>query len=356
MTRNTTERERIAREVAYIRDQAKLTMMGQTSRLNMILDAADRIDAILSATPDAESVEPVAWRWRHTAAVYGPNAPPGRWNDGHPPPHYPGEAWRFEVQPLFAHPPALPVGAEPSNLQKVQSASQGLGQPGSGSQPEAADSAKAALAPLYRKTALVSAEQFLPAENKIPSGVYSNGMGNPQTHPLFDWCLMTLEGEHVLRNGDYICTGHAGERWNVAREIFEATYELAAPTPPRAVTVSEEMVERAASVLSVRYHSDGDVSGFDRHVARAALTAAFSAPMGDQGALVDVWRSMETAPKNGPDFLAKNAKGDIRRCWRAAPSSRTDEIRTFTQQKFAAVGWIPLPVGRAAIAAQGGGE
>jgi hypothetical protein len=76
----------------------------------------------------------------------------------------------------------------------------------------------------YRKTALVEAEQFLPSENKIPAGVYSSGLADPRrSHET--WMLKTLEGEHTLRAGDYICTGPAGERWNVAREIFEATYE-----------------------------------------------------------------------------------------------------------------------------------
>lgn len=81
---------------------------------------------------------------------------------------------------------------------------------------------------LYRKIALVEAEQFLPGEDKIPSGVYSSGPADPRKSAE-QWMIKTLEGEHVLRDGDYICTGPAGEKWNVAREIFEATYELAPP-------------------------------------------------------------------------------------------------------------------------------
>lgn len=69
----------------------------------------------------------------------------------------------------------------------------------------------------YRKTALVTAEQFLPAIGQIPQGVYLDGHGY--------WVLDTNEGRHTLRGGDYICTGPAGEQWNVAQEIFEATYE-----------------------------------------------------------------------------------------------------------------------------------
>jgi len=79
--------------------------------------------------------------------------------------------------------------------------------------------------PKYRKTALVEAEQFLPGENKIPKGVYSSGHGDPRS-TAYIWLLNTLEGTHTPRAGDYICTGPAGEQWNVEREIFEATYEL----------------------------------------------------------------------------------------------------------------------------------
>lgn len=82
--------------------------------------------------------------------------------------------------------------------------------------------------PMYRKTALVSAEQFLPNEGKIPDGVLSDANADPRTDARAAWCLNTLEGKHYLRDGDYICTGPKGEKWNVERAIFEATYELAA--------------------------------------------------------------------------------------------------------------------------------
>jgi hypothetical protein len=79
--------------------------------------------------------------------------------------------------------------------------------------------------PRYRKTALIEAEQFLPAENKIPAGVYSDERADPRKDPRASWCLKTLEGRHILRDGDYIVTGAKGEKYNVEREIFEATYE-----------------------------------------------------------------------------------------------------------------------------------
>ena len=42
---------------------------------------------------------------------------------------------------------------------------------------------------LYRKTALVKAEQFLPNKNIIPSGVISSGNGDPRKHPEEKWFL-----------------------------------------------------------------------------------------------------------------------------------------------------------------------
>lgn len=36
--------------------------------------------------------------------------------------------------------------------------------------------------------------------------------------------IWTKEGKHYVREGDYICTGIEGERWNVEKNIFERTY------------------------------------------------------------------------------------------------------------------------------------
>lgn len=69
--------------------------------------------------------------------------------------------------------------------------------------------------PLYRKTALVFAEQYL-AGVHTPKRVQFNADG-----PFIE----TLEGPHQVREGDYICFGVADEIWNVERSIFEKTYE-----------------------------------------------------------------------------------------------------------------------------------
>lgn len=96
---------------------------------------------------------------------------------------------------------------------------------------------------MYRKTALVSAEQFLPSEGKIPDGVFSDGLSDPRSSPA-EWCLQTLEGRHTLRNGDYICTGPNGEKWNVEQSIFEATYKPA-PTPRETADHIGEAIDHA---------------------------------------------------------------------------------------------------------------
>jgi hypothetical protein len=97
----------------------------------------------------------------------------------------------------------------------------------------------------YRKTALVTADQFLPAIGQIPNGVFSNGRGDPRKRYDCEWVLNTKEGQHYVRDGDYICTGPAGEQWNVEKDIFEATYEeVADPTPATIVSgIAEGMIQ-----------------------------------------------------------------------------------------------------------------
>ena len=72
----------------------------------------------------------------------------------------------------------------------------------------------------YKKDAVVKAIQFNSKEYKntekykdLP--IYSLGQ---------DFKLITLEGAHVLREGDYICKGSDNEFWNVRSDIFEETY------------------------------------------------------------------------------------------------------------------------------------
>lgn len=164
----------------------------------------------------------------------------------------------------------------------------------------------------YRKTALVEAEQFLPGEGKIPVGVVSDGFGDPRKDARYSFVLDTLEGRHTLRDGDYICTGPAGERWNVAREIFEATYEPATPTPegqprttearlreaqPDTDMVRAAVIEEAATVadkFAEQQDGDGedgeDACEFDRgyRIASESIAAAIRSLSATTGGMVMV--------------------------------------------------------------------
>ncbi len=71
----------------------------------------------------------------------------------------------------------------------------------------------------------ITAEQFLPNIGQIPKGVYADGLGDPSKRTSDDWVLNTAKGKCAVRGGDYICTGPRGERWRVAKGVFEATYE-----------------------------------------------------------------------------------------------------------------------------------
>jgi len=76
---------------------------------------------------------------------------------------------------------------------------------------------------LYRKKPVViQAKQFLPAENKFPTGVEEDAT-SPTGYGIF-----TLEHTvraHEVTPGDWIITGVQGERYACKPDIFEATYE-----------------------------------------------------------------------------------------------------------------------------------
>lgn len=76
----------------------------------------------------------------------------------------------------------------------------------------------------YIKTATIEAEQFIPEEGKIPSGVISNGHGDPRKNPNFDWVIETKEGLLGVSNRSWIATGIDGEKWAIQDDIFQRTY------------------------------------------------------------------------------------------------------------------------------------
>ena len=140
----------------------------------------------------------------------------------------------------------------------------------------------------YRKTALVTAEQFLPAVGQIPKGVYASDFGDPKSHPLSEWVLDTKEARHTLRGGDYICTGLAGEQWNVAQEIFEATYEEMMSAEPSHIAQAEAFMKGA---LGKGYRQN--VEGLAALLANTAETALTEAKA-REGKLVEALRDLMT--------------------------------------------------------------
>jgi hypothetical protein len=74
--------------------------------------------------------------------------------------------------------------------------------------------------PLFRKKPVViDAMQFF--ENTLdgwPIGVYTEGG---------EFFIDTLEGRHIVSEGDWIITGVKGERYPCKPDIFEMTYEPA---------------------------------------------------------------------------------------------------------------------------------
>ena len=78
--------------------------------------------------------------------------------------------------------------------------------------------------PLFRKRPItISAEQFFAAKKPWPDGVhieYSRPSGYCTT-----FVVDSLEGPHTVRDGYWIITGVAGEKYGCAPDIFEKTYE-----------------------------------------------------------------------------------------------------------------------------------
>ncbi len=71
--------------------------------------------------------------------------------------------------------------------------------------------------PRFRKRPVViEAEQVL-ADRPLPDGVYC---------VRDEGCYIdTLEGRHIVREGDYIITGVKGEKYPCKEDIFHLTYE-----------------------------------------------------------------------------------------------------------------------------------
>ena len=81
-----------------------------------------------------------------------------------------------------------------------------------------------------KKPVVIEAEQFFPDRKPWPAGVepsklQHNRPRDPGYWPVGAPIIQTLEGEHLVRDGDWIITGIKGECYPCKPDIFEATYE-----------------------------------------------------------------------------------------------------------------------------------
>ena len=79
--------------------------------------------------------------------------------------------------------------------------------------------------PKFRKNpVVVEAVQYhesMRYEDCLPDGVYICPWPESGDLPT----IHTLEGDHIVRDGDWVITGIAGEKYPCKNEIFEKTYE-----------------------------------------------------------------------------------------------------------------------------------
>lgn len=83
----------------------------------------------------------------------------------------------------------------------------------------------------YRAKAIVTAEQFLPAEGKVPECVHKGTIpfsGAPGHYVDVHF------GRQYILSGEYIVTDDSGERSVIPQGEFESTYEIIdEPTPQK---------------------------------------------------------------------------------------------------------------------------
>lgn len=84
---------------------------------------------------------------------------------------------------------------------------------------------------VYRKTATIRAEQFDGSKEmakRYGAELYSEsgyGYDAVEGEPEGDgYVIDTLEGELLIRTGDWIATGIKGEYWPIADDVFKQTY------------------------------------------------------------------------------------------------------------------------------------
>lgn len=75
-----------------------------------------------------------------------------------------------------------------------------------------------------KKPVVIDAVQYhesMRTSGALPDGVYIVPTDNEGDMPV----IHTLEGDMIVRDGDYVITGVKGEKYPCKPDIFEATYE-----------------------------------------------------------------------------------------------------------------------------------
>lgn len=78
----------------------------------------------------------------------------------------------------------------------------------------------------YRKRpVVVEATQFHKSEHWDGKHVTLDGVQSRMTPGGREFFIRTLEGDHIVREDDWVITGIAGEHYPCKPDIFKATYE-----------------------------------------------------------------------------------------------------------------------------------
>lgn len=85
------------------------------------------------------------------------------------------------------------------------------------------------MAKYRKKPVVIEAIQYteqMRVDDKLPEGVKICYWENPPNKEPGDYpTIRTLEGDHMVSDGDYIITGIKGERYPCKPDIFNQTYE-----------------------------------------------------------------------------------------------------------------------------------
>ncbi len=115
---------------------------------------------------------------------------------------------------------------------------------------------------IYRKTAIIKAQQFDPENDVIPEGVFdkefehtTSGMISQMVNELqtgeqaHNWHVKTLEGDLKVNPGDWIATGVNGEHWAIADDVFKKTYKELPVIPKKVAEYLETSKQELATLF-----------------------------------------------------------------------------------------------------------